>query len=45
MQENKNKNPPKNLEREIERERERERGNLFLFGKTMHRIEEIVTNL
>ena len=27
------------------RERERERGTFFLWGKTMHRIEEIVTNL
>ena len=41
MQENK-KNPPKNLERERERERERA---IFLWEKTMHRIEAIVTNL
>ena len=39
------KNPPNNLERERERERERKREPFFLWGKTMHRIEEIVTNL
>ena len=38
MQENKIKNPQKNLERERER-------TIFLWGKTMHRIEEIMTNL
>ena len=42
MQEKK-KNPPKNLEREREGKGERE--YIFLWGKTMHRIEEIVTNL
>ena len=36
------KNPPKIWERERERERER---TFLLWGKTMHRMKEIVTNL
>ena len=42
------KNPTKNWEREREREweRERERERTFLlWGKTMHKKEDIVTNL